>query len=83
MGSAADSLHAEPAISRELDGRLSWRERRRLHAHLRHCEVCADFARFQRRRRAALLELRRVPLPESIEAFRPGANERFENGARG
>jgi len=75
MGSAADFLHAEPAISRDLDGLLSWRERRRLHAHLRHCEACADFARFQRRRHAALVELRRVPVPESIGAFRPGAND--------
>jgi len=83
MGSAADSLHAEPAISRDLDGLLSWRERRRLHAHLRHCQVCAEFARFQRRRRAALLELRRVQVPESIGVFRPTVKERFENGARG
>jgi len=75
MEPAAPFPHAETAISRDLDGRLSWRERRRLHAHLRGCEPCADFARFQRRLRAALRELRRVPVPESIQAFRPPVNE--------
>ena len=75
MEPAAHRPHAEPAISRDLDGRLSWRERRRLHAHLRSCEVCADFARFQRRLRAAFRELRRVPVPESIQAFKPPVNE--------
>jgi len=75
MEPAAPFPHAEPAISRYLDGRLAWRERRRLHAHLRGCEACADFARFQRRLRAALRELRGVPVPESIQAFRPPVNE--------
>src|ERR1043166_4950259 len=68
MEPAADYLHAEPAISRDLDGRLSWRERRRHHRHLRHCGDCADFARFQRRLRAALPELRHRPVPEAIHA---------------
>jgi anti-sigma factor RsiW len=75
MGPAAEYLHAEPAISRDLDGRLSWRERRRLHAHLRGCEDCADFARFQRKLRAALRELRYVPVPDAIWAFRPPVDE--------
>jgi predicted anti-sigma-YlaC factor YlaD len=75
MEPAADCLHAEPAISRDLDGRLSRRERRRLHAHLRRCETCTDFARFQRRLRAAFRELRRIPVPESIRAFRPPEDE--------
>ena len=75
MEPAALFVHAEPAISRDLDGRLSWRERRRLHAHLRWCEPCADFARFQHRQRAALRELRCVSVPESIQAFKPPVNE--------
>jgi anti-sigma factor RsiW len=75
MEPAAPFPHAEPAISRDLDGRLSWRERRRLHAHLRRCADCADFARFQRRLRAALRELRRVDVPESIQAFKRPVNE--------
>jgi hypothetical protein len=75
MEPAAHFLHAEPAISRDLDARLSRRERRRLHAHLRGCEPCADFARFQRRLRAALRELRYVRVPESIRAFRPPVDQ--------
>ena len=75
MGPGADFLHAESAISRDLDGRLTWRERRRLHAHLRGCEPCADFARFHHRLRAALRDLRRIPVPESIQAFKPPVNE--------
>jgi len=75
MEPAAHGPHAQPAISRDLDGRLSWRERRRLHVHLQGCEACADFAGFQRRLRAAFRELRRVPVPESIQAFKPPVNE--------
>jgi anti-sigma factor RsiW len=75
MEPAADCLHAEATISRDLDGRLSWRERWRLHAHLRGCEECADFARFQRRLRAALRELRYVPVPGAIQVFKPPVNE--------
>ena len=75
MDPAADYLHAEQAISRDLDGRLSRRERRRLHAHLHGCEPCADFARFQRRLRGALRELRRVSVPEPIQAFTPPVDE--------
>jgi hypothetical protein len=75
MEPAAHCLHAERAISRDLDGRLSWGERRRLHAHVRGCDCCGDFARFQHRRRAALRQLRLVTIPESIREFRPPANE--------
>jgi anti-sigma factor RsiW len=63
--------HPEPAISRDLDGLLSWRERRALHAHLRRCAECAEFAAFQHERRAALRGLRLVPVPESLQTFRP------------
>jgi len=64
-------LHARRAISRDLDGRLSWRERRRLRAHLRTCEGCASFARFQREQREALRSLRLVTVPISLQVFRP------------
>jgi anti-sigma factor RsiW len=74
MGPAA-RLHAEPAISRDLDGRLPWPDRWRLHAHLRGCGNCADFARFQRRRRAAFRQLRHVPVPDSIRDFWPPVDE--------
>jgi anti-sigma factor RsiW len=62
---------AERAISRNLDGLLSRRERRRLGAHLRTCEPCTDFARFQHRQSAALRKLRFVPVPPSLQVFRP------------
>jgi anti-sigma factor RsiW len=71
MGSAAHCLHERLAISRDLDGRLSWRERRRLRAHLRACEGCANFDRFQREQRAALRSLRLIAVPISLQVFRP------------
>jgi anti-sigma factor RsiW len=64
-------LHAKRAISRDLDGRLSWRERRRLRAHLLTCEGCASFARFQQEQRVALLSLRLIAVPISLQVFRP------------
>ncbi|MGN6430108.1 MAG: zf-HC2 domain-containing protein [Gaiellaceae bacterium] len=75
MGPAAHCLHENPAISRDLDQRLSWRERRGLHAHLRGCDRCADFARFQRECRAALRVLRLVAVPASLRDFRSPARE--------
>jgi anti-sigma factor RsiW len=73
MAPTAHGPHAEPAISRDLDGLLSWRERRALHAHLRHCRECAEFAAFQHQRRAVLRNLRLMPVPESLDTFRPDA----------
>ncbi|TML45828.1 MAG: zf-HC2 domain-containing protein [Actinobacteria bacterium] len=72
MAPGAHGLHAERAILRDLDGRLSWRERRVLRAHLRDCIGCAGFARFQQQQRAALRSLRLVPVPNSLQVFRPG-----------
>jgi anti-sigma factor RsiW len=71
MGPAAQLTcsEAERAISRDLDGMLSRRGRRRLRAHLRGCHECAGFARFQRERRAALRTLRLVPVPISLQVF--------------
>jgi anti-sigma factor RsiW len=62
--------HAELAISRDLDGRLPRRERRRLRAHLQDCNGCADFARFQREQRTVLRSLRLVTIPVSLQVFR-------------
>jgi RNA polymerase sigma-70 factor (ECF subfamily) len=67
-----DSLscgEVEFAISRQLDGRLSRRERGRLRAHLRECGECAGFARRQRAQRGALKTLALVPLPGSLSSF--------------
>jgi len=58
------------AISRDLDGRLPWLERRRLRAHLRECEECASFVCFQRQRRKALGRLRLVQVPASLQVCR-------------
>src|SRR5205807_6342027 len=54
---------AELAISRQLDGRLSRRQRGALRAHLRECKECAAFARRQRAQRSALRSLAAVPIP--------------------
>jgi len=66
MALPADCGSAARAISRDLDGRLSWLERRRLRTHLRNCEECASFGRFQRERREALRRLRLAKVPASL-----------------
>jgi anti-sigma factor RsiW len=62
---------SELAISRGLDGRLSWRERRNLRAHLAECDRCESFARLQQEQRAALRKVRLVPVPASLQVFGP------------
>src|SRR3990170_4696552 len=57
---------AELAVSRQLDGRLSRKERRRLEAHLGECQACARFAAGQRRHRKAIRGLAVLPLPVSL-----------------
>ncbi len=57
---------AELAISRQLDGRLSRKEKGALRAHLRECDDCAGFARSQRAQRGALKALGAIPLPQSL-----------------
>src|SRR2546425_1281368 len=57
---------AELAISRQLDGRLSRKDRGVLRAHLRECEECATFARSQRAQRGAIKSLAAIPLPTSL-----------------
>jgi hypothetical protein len=57
---------AEFAISRQLDGRLTRKERGTLRAHLRECEECAGFARSQRAQRGSLKSLALIPLPQSL-----------------
>jgi anti-sigma factor RsiW len=71
MASAAHCIPAGRAISRDLDGHLSWRERRHLRAHLRSCGECASFAHFQREQRVALRSLRLIAVPISLQVFRP------------
>src|ERR671929_218549 len=57
---------AELAISRQLDGRLSRKEKGALRAHLRECNDCSGFARKQRAQRGALKALGAIPLPPSL-----------------
>src|SRR5205809_7694112 len=60
---------AELSISRQLDGRLSRKEKSGLRAHLRECEDCARFARRQRAQRGAIKSLALIPLPASLNSF--------------
>jgi RNA polymerase sigma factor (sigma-70 family) len=60
---------AEFAVSRQLDGRLSRKDKGALRAHLRECEDCARFARSQRAQRAAIRSLALIPLPASLTSF--------------
>lgn len=62
---------AELAISRHLDGRFSWGERRLLRAHLRGCEDCESFARCQDVQRAALRSITSIPVPQELLAYGP------------
>ena len=57
---------AELAISRQLDGRLTRKDKGALRAHLRECDDCAGFARSQRAQRGALKALGAIPLPQSL-----------------
>jgi RNA polymerase sigma factor (sigma-70 family) len=57
---------AELAISRQLDGRLSRKEKGVLRAHLRECQECAGFARSQRAQRGAIKAIGAIPLPQSL-----------------
>jgi RNA polymerase sigma-70 factor, ECF subfamily len=60
---------AELAISRQLDGRLSRKDKSGLRAHLRECDDCARFARSQRAQRGAIKSLALIPLPSSLTSF--------------
>jgi RNA polymerase sigma factor (sigma-70 family) len=60
---------AELAISRQLDNRLSRKDKGALRAHLRECDECARFARSQRAQRGALKSLGAIPLPGSLASF--------------
>jgi RNA polymerase sigma factor (sigma-70 family) len=60
---------AELAISQQLDGRLSRKDKGALRAHLRECKECATFARRQRAQRSALRSLGAVPVPASLTSL--------------
>jgi Sigma-70, region 4/Putative zinc-finger len=61
---------AELAMSKHADGRLPWKERRRLDAHLRDCPSCAHLDAKQSKYRRAFKGLALVPLPLSLTLFK-------------
>ena len=60
---------AELAISKQLDGRLSRKEKGALRAHLRECAECSGFARSQRAQRGAIKAIGAIPLPQSLASL--------------
>jgi RNA polymerase sigma factor (sigma-70 family) len=61
---------AELALSRETDGRLGRKERRRLLAHLDECTNCARIAARSMKHRRAFKLLAVLPLPFSLTLFK-------------
>lgn len=61
---------AELALTRQVDGRLSRKERRRLTAHLDECPSCARFAKSQQRTRRSFRGLAVLPLPIGLTLFK-------------
>ena len=62
--------HAELALSRERDGRLGRKERRRLVAHIDECTSCARMAARSIKHRRAFKALAILPLPFSLTLFK-------------
>jgi DNA-directed RNA polymerase specialized sigma24 family protein len=58
---------AELAVSRALDARLTRSERRLLRAHLKACEKCDEFARWQHAQQRAIRSLVAVPVPPQLQ----------------
>jgi RNA polymerase sigma factor (sigma-70 family) len=71
---------AELAISKQLDRRLSRKDKGALRAHLRECEDCAGFARSQRAQRGALKALAAIPLPQSLAGLFGGGGAAVGSG---
>ena len=61
---------AELALSKQSDGRLSRKERKRLDEHLAECPSCAAFAKTQARQRRAFKGLAVLPVPVGLALFR-------------
>jgi RNA polymerase sigma factor (sigma-70 family) len=62
--------HAELALSRDRDGRLGRKERRRLVAHIDECASCARMAARSIKHRRAFKALAILPLPFSLTLFK-------------
>ena len=61
---------AELAISKQLDGRLPRKEKRRLDEHLAECPDCARLAETQKRQRRAFKGLAVLPIPIGLAFFK-------------
>ena len=61
---------AELALSRDSDGRLSRKERKRLDEHIAECPSCARFSRTTAQQRKAFKGLAMLPLPVGLALFR-------------
>jgi len=61
---------AEIAMSKRLDGRLSRKERRRLHEHLDECPSCARLEASRKKRGRAFGALAVLPVPLSLTFFK-------------
>ena len=62
--------NAELAISKQLDGRLSRKDRRRLDEHVAECAACARLAATAKRQRKAFKGLAVLPLPIGLALFK-------------
>jgi RNA polymerase sigma factor (sigma-70 family) len=62
--------NAELAMSKQLDGRLGRKERRRLEEHLAECPDCAQLAEMQKRQRRAFKGLAVLPIPVGLALFK-------------
>ena len=61
---------AELAMSKQLDGRLPRKEKRRLDEHLAECPDCARLAETQKRQRRAFKGLAVLPIPIGLAFFK-------------
>src|SRR6187399_2692896 len=61
---------AQLALSKQLDGRLGRKERRRLDDHLAECQACARLAAMQSRQRRAFKGLAVIPIPVGLALFK-------------
>ena len=61
---------AELALSQQLDGRLSRKDRRRLKEHLEECAACARLAEMQGKQRRAFKGLALLPVPIGLTLFK-------------
>jgi RNA polymerase sigma factor (sigma-70 family) len=61
---------AELALSRDSDGRLSRKERKRLDEHIAECPSCARFSRTTAQQRKAFKGLALLPLPVGLALFK-------------